>query len=208
MLCLTRPTSPRWIEIALGNLDAVLVDHAHCEMKAASNALSLAVRASRTPGLVAALVSLAEEELAHFKRVANELEKRGIALGTPPPDGYAAELRKTVRANREPPRLGGEAEQQTRAIVDRLLVAALIEARSCERFRLLSEALKERGPADLAALYEDLLASEAHHYRTFVDLARKVASPDDEWVEPRLRRVAHLEGELASRLEGTPAIHG
>jgi tRNA-(ms[2]io[6]A)-hydroxylase len=154
MLCLTRPTSDRWLLAALANLDAVLVDHAHCEMKAASNALSLAVRASQTPGVVSALVS------------------------------------------------------KMQAVVDRLLVAALIEARSCERFRLLSEALKDRGPADLAALYEELLASEARHFRTFVDLARQVAQTDEAWVDERLRQVARLEGDLASRLEGAPAIHG
>jgi tRNA-(ms[2]io[6]A)-hydroxylase len=206
MLCLTRPTSARWVEVALGNLDAVLVDHAHCEMKAASNALSLAVRASQTPSVVAELVSLAEEELSHFRRVFGELESRGVPLGPPPPDGYAAELRKTVRAHRDASRAPGA--QQTEALVDRLLVAALIEARSCERFRLLSDALRERGPADLGRLYEELLAAEARHFRTFVDLARKVAAPDEAWVEARLREVARLEGELASRLEGLPAIHG
>jgi tRNA-(ms[2]io[6]A)-hydroxylase len=205
MLCLTRPTSERWVEVALANLDAVLVDHAHCEMKAASNALSLAVRASQTPGVVAALVALAEEELAHFRRVLGELESRGVPLGPPPPDGYAAELRKTVRAHRDASRAPS---QTTEVLVDRLLVAALIEARSCERFRLLAEALKERGPADLCSLYEELLAAEARHFRTFVDLARKVAHPDDGWIEARLREVARLEGELTSRLEGAPAIHG
>jgi tRNA-(ms[2]io[6]A)-hydroxylase len=206
MLCLTRPTPARWVEVALANLDAVLVDHAHCEMKAASNALSLAVRASETPGVVAALISLAEEELSHFRRVFGELESRGVPLGPPPPDGYAAELRKTVRAHRDPSR--PPSAQQIEALVDRLLVAALIEARSCERFRLLSEALRDRGPRELAPFYEELLAAEARHFRTFVDLARQVAHPDEAWVEARLREVAYLEGELASRLEGAPAIHG
>src|SRR5258705_899264 len=196
MLCLTRPTSARWVEVALANLDAVLVDHAHCEMKAASNALSLAVRASQTPGVVGALVALAEEELSHFRRVSGELESRGVPLGLPPPDGYAAELRKTVRAHRDASRAPS---QPVEALVDRLLVAALIEARSCERFRLLSDALRERGPADLCRFYEELLAAEARHFRTFVDLARQVAHPDASWVDARLREVARLEGEVASR---------
>jgi len=135
-----------------------------------------------------------------------ELEARGVPLGPPPPDGYAAELRKIVRAHRDTSR--APAAQQSEALVDRLLVAALIEARSCERFRLLSEGLKARGPAELAPFYEELLAAEARHFRTFVDLARKVAHPDEEWVDARLREVARLEGELASRLEGAPAIHG
>jgi tRNA-(ms[2]io[6]A)-hydroxylase len=203
MLCLTRPTSERWVEVAVANLDAVLVDHAHCEMKAASNALSLAVRAAHAPGVVTELVSLAEEELAHFRRVFGELEKRGVALGPPPPDEYAAELRKVVRAHRDP-----RAPSETNALIDRLLVAALIEARSCERFKLLSEALTRAGRSDLAPLYQELLAAEARHFRTFVDLAKKVAEPDAARVEARLCEVARLEGELASRLEGAPAIHG
>src|SRR5258705_227693 len=143
-----------------------------------------------------ALVALAEEELSHFRRVFGELESRGVPLGLPPPDGYAAELRKTVRAHRDASRAPS---QPVEALVDRLLVAALIEARSCERFRLLSDALRERGPADLCRFYEELLAAEARHFRTFVDLARQVAHPDASWVDARLREVARLEGEVASR---------
>jgi tRNA-(ms[2]io[6]A)-hydroxylase len=154
---------------------------------------------------VADLVSLAEEELGHFRRVFAELERRGIALGPPPPDHYASELRRTVRAHRDPSR---NRSQLLDALVDRLLVAALIEARSCERFRILADALGTRGPADLGAFYEELLAAEARHYRTFVDLAHRVASDEGDWVEARLSEVARLEGELAARLEGTPAIHG
>jgi tRNA 2-(methylsulfanyl)-N6-isopentenyladenosine37 hydroxylase len=207
MLCLTHRTSGRWVEVALANLDAVLVDHAHCEMKAASNALSLAVRASATPRVVSELVALAEEELSHFRRVFAELERRGIALGPPPQDGYAAELRTMVRAERTEAH-PGQASGRAVALVDRLLVAALIEARSCERFRLLADALRDRGPAALYPLYQDLLAAEARHFGTFVDLARQVAYPDQDWVEARLDVVARLEGELSSRLAGTPAIHG
>lgn len=207
MLCLTQPTSARWVEAALADLDAVLVDHAHCEMKAASNALSLAVRASQAPQVVGHLVALAEEELSHFRRVLGELERRGIPLGPPPLDAYAAELRKIVRAERKGTP-SGNGLASTTALVDRLLVAALIEARSCERFRLLAEALRERGPADLHALYHELLAAEARHFRTFVDLAHEVARPDDAWVAARLDVVARLEGELSSRLSGRPTIHG
>ncbi len=206
MLCLTRPTSSRWVDVALANLDRVLVDHAHCEMKAASNALSLAVRAAETPDVVAELVLLAEEELGHFRRVFAELERRAIPLGPPPPDDYAAELRKAVRAHRAAKE--GKRSPFVDALVDRLLVAALIEARSCERFRLLADAMKGRGPADLGAFYEELLAAEARHYRTFVDLARRVAGPQANAVEARLLEVAHLEGEIAARLDDAPAIHG
>ncbi len=201
MLCLAHRTSSRWVEAALANVDAVLVDHAHCEMKAASNALSLAVRAGGHPAVVDALVSLAEEELSHFRRVYAELERRKIPLGPPPVDNYAAELRKRVRAHAAP-------WSEQGSLIDRLLVAALIEARSCERFRLLARALEEHGPADLFALYEELLAAEARHFRTFVDLAHQVAAPDDNWVEARLAEVATLEAELAASLGGSPSIHG
>ncbi|MET0594885.1 MAG: tRNA-(ms[2]io[6]A)-hydroxylase [Polyangiaceae bacterium] len=207
MLCLTQPTSAKWVEAALADLDAVLVDHAHCEMKAASNALSLAVRATQAPQIVSHLVALAEEELSHFRRVLGELERRGIPLGPPPLDAYAAELRKIVRAERRGTPTGNGVSS-TVALVDRMLIAALIEARSCERFRLLSDALRERGPADLQALYQELLASEARHFRTFVDLAHDVARPDDGWVEGRLEIIAELEGALSSRLAGLPTIHG
>ena len=207
MLCLTRPTSAHWVEAALSDLDAVLVDHAHCEMKAASNALSLAVRATHAPQVTGHLVSLAEEELSHFRQMLGELEQRGIPLGPPPLDAYAAELRKLVRAERRGVP-SGNGLSSTAALVDRLLVAALIEARSCERFRLLADALRERGPADLHALYQELLAAEARHFRTFVDLAHQVAGPDDAWVDARLDVVARLEGELSSRLAGGPTIHG
>jgi tRNA-(ms[2]io[6]A)-hydroxylase len=207
MLCLTHRTPERWVTAALDNLDAVLVDHAHCEMKAASNALSLAVRAAEKPAVVASLVSVAEEELSHFRRMLGELERRGLSLGPPPPDGYAAELRKAVRAHARSTRPSSPT-QQTDALVDRLLVAALIEARSCERFRLLSDALRERGPKDLCALYEELLAAEARHFRTFVDLAGKVAELGEDGIERRLRDLAKLEGELSSRLVGAPMVHG
>ncbi|HEY3592826.1 MAG TPA: tRNA isopentenyl-2-thiomethyl-A-37 hydroxylase MiaE, partial [Polyangiaceae bacterium] len=126
-------------------------------------------------------------------------------LGTPPVDPYAAELRKRVRAT-VPAR--AETSSADAALVDRLLVAALIEARSCERFRLLSEGLKARGPADLQALYEELLAAEARHFRVFVDLAHRVAAPDSDWIEARLDQVAAVEAELCARLSGAPSIHG
>ena len=178
------------------------------EMKAATNALSLAIRAAHEPEVARELLALADEELAHFRRVFDELVRRNIPLGLPPQDEYAAELRKTVRAHAQG--AGARPLGELDALVDRLLVAALIEARSCERFRLLSDALRERGPADLYELYQELLAAEARHFRTFVDLARKVARPagEGDLVDARLREYARLEGELASRLTSAPAIHG
>src|SRR5439155_15558227 len=108
---------------------------------------------AETPDVVADLVSLAEEEIGHFRRVFAELERRAIPLGPPPPDDYAAELRRTVRAHRAAKEGGGS--QFVDALVDRLLVAALIEARSCERFRLLADAMKARGPAELSVFYAE-----------------------------------------------------
>ena len=171
MFCLTRPTDPRWATLATDDLPALLSDHAHCEMKAASNALSLAARWTAYPRLVEALAALAEEELRHFRAALAELSRRGIALRKPEVDVYAAELRKAAARDRK--HSAGE------ALVDRLLVGALIEARSCERFRLLSRALSDRGEGELAAFYDDLFEAEARHYTTFVDLAIHVAVVDD-----------------------------
>lgn len=198
MLCLTQPTDPAWATIAAGDLRALLADHAHCEMKAASNALSLSTRWPATPRIARALVDLAEEELRHFRAVVDELERRSIPLGRPEVDVYAVELRKIAQA-------GGKKSPEL-SFVDRLLVGALIEARSCERFRLLADVLAQRGDA-LAAFYEELFASEARHYRTLLDLAIEV-SGDEPAVRARLTELARAEGELASRLGHLPSIHG
>lgn len=125
MLCLKVPTDAAWAEEAMRDVDAVLVDHAHCEMKAASNALSLVTRHPGDAELVTALADVAREEIEHFQRVLAVLVARGVTLGPPPVDAYAAELR---RAAKELPHRPGE----TALLVDRLLVGALIEARSCE----------------------------------------------------------------------------
>lgn len=201
MLCLTRPTDPRWVEAALGDLDALLVDHAHCEMKAASNALALAARAVHAPSIVRPLVALAEEEMSHFRLVLDELDRRGIALGPPPVDPYAVELRRVAHARPSaiaPPKGG---------LVDRLLVACLIEARSCERFRLLADALAIHGPSELARFYADLFAAEARHYRTFLDLATAVAR-DETAVRARLEALAEGEADVCAKLARDPVVHG
>jgi tRNA-(ms[2]io[6]A)-hydroxylase len=193
MLGLKRATDPTWAKLALENLDAVLVDHAHCEMKAASNAMSLATRQIGKHALVLQLIELAREELDHFARVVRELDARGIALGSPPVDDYAAELRKRVAAKPGDP------------MVDRLLVAALIEARSCERFKLL---LAEMGPShEMYAFYTELFEAEARHYRTFVDLA--IAVGDETSVLERLEHVAEIEASVVASLgPPLPVVHG
>ncbi len=200
MLCLTQPTDPRWADIALSNLPLLLQDHAHCEMKAASNALSLAARFPEYGNVARELALLAEEELRHFRAVLDELTRRGLTLGKPETDVYAAELRKLTRVGRY-----GAPEDP---LVDRLLVAAIIEARSCERFKLVTDALRVRQEEPvLLAFYEDLFASEARHYRTFVDLAESVKG-DQSVVRQRLEGMARAEGELVRRLGIGPTMHG
>jgi tRNA-(ms[2]io[6]A)-hydroxylase len=192
MLCLKVATDPSWGAAALARLEDVLVDHAHCEMKAASNALALAARHPFHLGLVRALSSLAREEIDHFERVLALLARRGLALGTPPVDVYAARLRT---ATNEVPR-----PNALPVLVDRLLVAALIEARSCERFKILIDGLERAGGApDVLELYRELFPAEARHYRLFVDLAIEVAG-DEEAVRRRLEALAEREANVVADL--------
>jgi tRNA-(ms[2]io[6]A)-hydroxylase len=194
MLCLKVPTDAAWAEAAMRDLDAVLVDHAHCEMKAASNALSLAARHPGDAELARALTDLAREEIDHFQRVLAMLVERQVTLGPPPVDAYAAELRKAAG---ELPRERANGS----TLVDRLLVGALIEARSCERFKLLADATaKEPGREAEHALWSELLAAEARHYRTFVDLAARAADGDRPRVEARLEALAVAEAKIVASL--------
>ncbi len=199
MLCLLHSTDPRWAATAVAALPELLADHAHCEMKAASNALSLATRWPASTRLARALATIAEEELRHFRAVVDELERRGVPLGKPEVDEYVAELRKAANVSGK--------QTPEASLIDRLLVASLIEARSCERFRLLADALAARGDA-LAAFYEDLFVCEARHYTTMVDLAIEAAGGDEAAVRARLGVLARQEGAIAARLGVRPSIHG
>jgi len=211
MFCLRSPTDPAWAREAARDLDGVLVDHAHCEMKAASNAMSLVVRHPGDLALVRALTDLAREELDHFRRVVAFLERRGLALGAPPVDNYAAELRRAM---------GLLPAGNVPGIVDRLLVGALIEARSCERFKLLLDALPPGTPAELRVFYEELFACEARHYRVYVDLAGQAlrsAWPASEpavvdaTVQTRLSLLADAEGAIVRSLaqrDARATVHG
>ena len=201
MLGLKAPTDPAWAPTALADLDAVLVDHAHCELKAASNAMSLAARHPRDTAMVLKLAELAAEEIEHFTRVVEKLAERRVPLGAPPVDTYAAELRRRVSIDR-----GAPGEGTRDPLVERLLVAALIEARSAERFSLLVGAM---GPEhELHAFYAELLASEARHYRVFVDMAIEVTG-DEARVRARLERVAEIEAEIVrSQGPARAVIHG
>ena len=184
MLHLARPTEGDWLGRAIAGIDVVLVDHAHLERKAASNAISLTFRYIAQPTLIAPLAALAREELAHFELVLGILAARGIPFRAQEPAPYAARLRRIVRPD-EPARL-----------LDMLLCCALIEARSCERMQLLAEGLAPKDP-ELARLYEGLLVAEARHHRTYVDLAAEIF-PRTE-VEARLAVVAAHEADAIAR---------
>jgi tRNA 2-(methylsulfanyl)-N6-isopentenyladenosine37 hydroxylase len=200
MLGLTTSTAPSWAANAIRNLDALLIDHAHCEMKAASNALSLVGRYPNEMDLVWQLTLLAQEELDHFKRVVEVLKTKGLKLGIPPVDAYAAHLR--TAAGTLPAR-----HRERFVLVDRLLVGALIEARSCERFKLLLDVLPNSAP-ELVPFYQELFACEAKHFRTYLDLAILAAREDGAEVPERLEQLAKMEGKIVTSLDGTAAVHG
>lgn len=179
MLDLAAPTSRAWLDEAVANIDIVLIDHANCEKKAASTALGLTFRYHARLELMKPLSALAREELEHFELCLDIMRARGIVFRSIPAGHYAAKLHTVVRRE-EPYRL-----------LDTLLVAALIEARSCERMKLLSEHLPD---AELAAFYKGLLACEARHFHGYVDLAYQMF-PRDE-VRVRLHELADHEAEV------------
>lgn len=190
MLNLATPTEPSWVERILPDLDEVLIDHAHCEKKAASTAVSLLFRYPHHRSLLEPLAQLAREELEHFELVLAHLDRRGVVFDRQVPSPYAGALMKAVRPN-EPERG-----------VDLLLCLALIEARSCERMKLLSERLDD---PELRALYTGLLASEARHHQTYVDLAAAIDPEAD--VRERLRDLARHEATVLAESPPMPRMH-
>lgn len=202
MLCLRAATDEAWAREAVKDLDAVLVDHAHCEMKAATNALSLVVRHPADLELVRSLTAIAQEELEHFDRVVAFLGQRGLALGIPPVDDYAAQLRRAMNAL---------PVSDLPLVTNRLLVGALIEARSCERFKLLLAALPESTPDELRVFYQELFECEARHYRDYIDLAKRAAGPLAHLVDARLELLAEAEARIVRALPSNDvrgSVHG
>ena len=187
---LKTPTHPDWLPLALSRMDRVLVDHAHCEKKAAANALSLLQSYPDLPGLPAQMARLAREESAHLARVLTLLEERALALGRDPGDPYAQALQGLLRNSARERRL------------DRILISAIIEARSCERLALLAEGLTDE---TLRKLYQELARSEDGHQALFVRLA-EAAYPGDE-VRQRLDALLDAEADILRRLELRAAIH-
>lgn len=193
MLGLELPTDPRWVRLVEEDLQAVMIDHAWCEHKAASNAMSIIVRYPELTDLVEELTRIAQEEMAHFGRVVELIRERGWALGPERKDDYVNELLTFVRKD------GSRQER----LVDRLLFSAMIEARSCERFKLLSERASD--PA-LRAFYRELMESEAGHYTTFIGFARRHGGGVD--VQQRWKQFLAFEREVIARYGRTATIHG
>jgi len=183
-------TAPAWLELALREFDAVLVDHAHCEKKAAANALSLLQAYPDVPGLPAQMARLAREESAHLARVLELMDARGLSLSKDAGDPYAQGLQKLIRTAARERRL------------DRLLVAALIEARSHERLLLLSQGLDD---PQLKRFYAELAQSEDGHTTLFVRLAKAVE--DEAVVDARLEQLLEGEAQVVRELPIRAAVH-
>ncbi len=193
MLGLQLPTDPRWVNIVEKNIEEILTDHAYCEQKAASTAISLIVSFPEYDELVKEMVALVKEEISHFKMVHDKILERGWSMGRDRKDEYVIAITKFF------PKGGSRTTQ----LVHRLLYAALIEARSCERFRLLSEQLKDK---ELAEFYRKLMVSEANHYTMFLGFARKYgerAEVDAKWNE-----LLVYEAEVMKDLGTNETIHG
>ena len=186
MLGLKLPTDPRWVNIAEKNIGEILVDHAYCEQKAASSCISLIVQYPEKKKLVDILTPVVAEEWSHFERVLEELNKRGYNLGRQRADAYVNELQKHIRK-------GGSPEQQ---LTEKLLLNALIEARSCERFRLLSQHIADE---ELRKFYYELMVSEAGHYTNFINLAMEYAP--EETVKKRWNELLETEANIMQELE-------
>jgi len=193
MLHLKLERDPRWVTIVESNLEEILTDHAWCEQKAATNAITIITLNSEHEELVTELIKLAQEELEHFEMVHNIIKERGYTLGRERKDHYVNQLFKFTQK-------GGSRQQ---AMVDRLLFSAMIEARSCERFKLLSERIKDK---ELSKFYRELMISEAGHYTTFLGFARQYGEGID--VEKRWKELVEFEGELIKSYGKNETIHG
>jgi len=190
MLNLQSTTSERWLRQVDEHLDQILIDHAHCEKKAAGTAMNLFVAYIENQDLCRAMTEIVNEELAHFHLVIDLLNRRGIRFRRQTPSQYGRRLNDLVR------------KQEPQRAVDKLLVAGLIEARSCERFDLLRKHIQDR---ELADFYDSLFESEARHHSTYVRLAKHYAS--DEVVHARLKELAAEEARIIAEGEELPRMH-
>ena len=185
-LGLELPTDPRWVDIARIDIGEILIDHAWCEQKAASSCISLIVMYTDRQKLVETLTPVVAEEWEHFQRVLAELQKRNIRLGRQRKDEYVNQLRSRARRS---------IADQNEQMMDNLLINALIEARSCERFKLLARHIADDG---LRAFYHELVIAEAGHYRNFIDLAETYLPTDR--VRTRWKEVLAIEADIMTSL--------
>ena len=186
VLGLELPTDPRWVNIAEKRIEDILVDHAYCEQKAATSCISLIVKFPEKEKLVDMLTPVVAEEWSHFERVLEELRKRGYGLGKPRKDEYVIRLSELEKK-------GGSRDEQ---LTEKLLINALIEARSCERFRLLWKNIADE---DLQKFYYELMVSEASHYKNFLQLAKEYMP--EEYVMTRWREILKGEAQILETLE-------
>tara|TARA_B100001173_G_C16028199_1_gene565089 strand:+ start:3107 stop:3688 length:582 start_codon:yes stop_codon:yes gene_type:complete len=193
MLGLKLPTDPRWVNIVEKNINEILTDHAYCEQKAASYAISLITKYPDITEIVDKMIALSQEEMEHFQMVHNLIKKRGFELGREKRDPYVHDLMAFIKR-------GGSYEM---VLVDRLLIAAMIEARSCERFRVLSENIKDE---ELSKFYHDLMTSEARHYSMFIKLAKKYGKGVD--VDKRWKEFLVKEAEIMDKYGKEETVHG
>jgi tRNA-(ms[2]io[6]A)-hydroxylase len=195
ILRLQLPTDPRWANIVEENLEDILSDHAWCEQKAATNAIMLIINNAEKEDLVTAMTEISIEEMQHFQMVHDIIKERGYEFLRERKDDYVNDLMKFLKKSSDGSREGG--------LIERLLFAAMIEARSCERFKVLSENLKDE---KLAQFYRDLMESEAAHYTTFINLARKYAGNID--VESRWKAWLEHEAEIIANYGDGVTVHG
>lgn len=185
-------TDPRWANIAEGNLEEILTDHAWCEQKATTNAITIITMVPEYPEIISELLKIAQEELEHFQMVHEIIKKRGYTFGRERKDDYVGQLFKfIVQGTRE------------NYIIDRMLFAAMIEARSCERFKVLTENIKDE---ELKVFYKELMISEAGHYATFIKFARQLGDP--EKVNQRWEEWLDYEAEIIKSYGKKESIHG
>ncbi len=196
MLGLKMATDPRWVNIVSKNLDEILIDHAFCEQKAASNAISIIVQYPQYPDLVQAMTAICQEEMQHFSLVHQKILDRGFKLGFERKDPYVNDLSVFLRQSKTNSSKKG-------LFVNQMLLAAIIEARSCERFKILSEELEDAG---LRNFYKGLMESEARHYTTFLNFARKYGegiNVDEHW-----NAFLEFEASLMEKYGKKETMHG